>query len=274
MHPIPGETGGLRTRRRLLRGHGPLATGREGQGPRAVRSRRQVVRRLRESMEPFDLSFPLHVTPGPRRSGGDPGRDAAPDEAKSKPASGAKERTGEPGRLSEEGRRGTIPSARNDPHRRATCEPRRRPPCAPSPPSQLRPRTEGIRPMWHLPSARGRFTPKRPRSALPRRASRPRLESLESPYGPLRRLRFRPRDRQRHGGTLPRDNAVDAAGNTYVTGILYGTMDLDPAVARADGSDILTPRGTHDVFVAKYAPDNSLDLGPPDGRRPRACHEQ
>jgi hypothetical protein len=57
---------------------------------------------------------------------------------------------------------------------------------------------------------------------------------------------------------LPWSNAVDSAGNTYVTGLLYGTIDLDPGVVRADGSDILTPRGSSDAFVAKYAPDNSL----------------
>jgi hypothetical protein len=43
-----------------------------------------------------------------------------------------------------------------------------------------------------------------------------------------------------------------------VTGILHGTMDFDPAVDRPDGSDILTPRGSTDAFVAKYAPDNTL----------------
>src|SRR5258707_617834 len=57
---------------------------------------------------------------------------------------------------------------------------------------------------------------------------------------------------------LAQDNAVDATGNTYVTGLLYGPMDLDPAVDRPDGSDVLTPRGSTDAFVAKYAPDNTL----------------
>ena len=57
---------------------------------------------------------------------------------------------------------------------------------------------------------------------------------------------------------LPADNAVDAAGNTYVTGILRGVMDFDPSVDRPDGSDILTPRGYADAFVAKYAPDNAF----------------
>jgi Beta-propeller repeat len=56
----------------------------------------------------------------------------------------------------------------------------------------------------------------------------------------------------------PWGNAVDADGYTYVTGMLGGTIDLDPNDARLDGSDILTPRGYTDAFVAKYAPDNSL----------------
>ncbi|WP_165251531.1 hypothetical protein [Paludisphaera soli] len=54
------------------------------------------------------------------------------------------------------------------------------------------------------------------------------------------------------------DSAVDAAGNTYVTGNLQATMDFDPANVRADGSDILSPRGTSDAYVAKYNADNSF----------------
>src|SRR5262245_30750022 len=57
---------------------------------------------------------------------------------------------------------------------------------------------------------------------------------------------------------LPWDHAVDAAGNTYVGGLLYEAMDFDPAAVHADNSDILTPRGDSDAFIAKYAADNSL----------------
>lgn len=56
----------------------------------------------------------------------------------------------------------------------------------------------------------------------------------------------------------PKDNAVDTEGNTYVTGLLYGSMDLDPLVDRPDGSDILTPPGSQSAYIAKYAPDNTL----------------
>jgi hypothetical protein len=56
----------------------------------------------------------------------------------------------------------------------------------------------------------------------------------------------------------PTDSAVDAAGNTYVTGILIRPMDFDPAADHADGSDILTPLGLSDAYVAKYAADNSF----------------
>jgi hypothetical protein len=54
------------------------------------------------------------------------------------------------------------------------------------------------------------------------------------------------------------DIAVDNAGNKYVTGIMYGTQDFDPGSEWADGADIITPRGTYEAFIAKYAPDNSL----------------
>ena len=57
---------------------------------------------------------------------------------------------------------------------------------------------------------------------------------------------------------LPWDNAVDIAGNSYVTGLLYGEMDMDPGVNRLDRSDILTPRGSSDAFLVKYGPSNEF----------------
>lgn len=108
--------------------------------------------------------------------------------------------------------------------------------------------------MWNQLSSRTRPQP-RPRGT---RAHHPRLESLEGRV--VLSVNF---DSVLGVGSdtaavLARDNAADAAGNTYVTGLLYGSTDLDPAVDRADGSDILTPRGSTDAFVAKYAPDNTL----------------
>jgi len=52
------------------------------------------------------------------------------------------------------------------------------------------------------------------------------------------------------------DVAVDAAGNSYVSGAFSGTVDFD--LAHDTGGDILTARGTHDAYVAKYAADHSL----------------
>src|SRR5262245_8886856 len=108
--------------------------------------------------------------------------------------------------------------------------------------------------MWNPLSSRTRPHP-RPRGT---KARRPRLESLEGRV--VLSVAF---DSVLGVGNdtaavLAKDNAVDSAGNTYVTGLLYGTMDLDPAVDRPDGSDILTPGGSTDAFVAKYAPDNTL----------------
>ena len=54
------------------------------------------------------------------------------------------------------------------------------------------------------------------------------------------------------------DVAVDAAGNSYLTGYFTGTTDFDPAKIHLGNTDILTARGGNDAFVAKYAPDNSL----------------
>ncbi|WZP00845.1 hypothetical protein EP7_002500 [Isosphaeraceae bacterium EP7] len=108
--------------------------------------------------------------------------------------------------------------------------------------------------MWHPLSSPTRPTPRRRNAS----ARRPRLESLEGRV--VLSVAF---DSVLGVGSdtaavLAKDNAVDAAGNTYVTGYLYGPTDLDPAVDRPDGSDILTPRGSTDAFVAKYAPDNTL----------------
>ncbi|WP_165250378.1 hypothetical protein [Paludisphaera soli] len=108
--------------------------------------------------------------------------------------------------------------------------------------------------MWNLLTAPTRLTPK-PRRRTP---LRPRLESLEGRV--VLSVAFDSvlgvgSDTASFGAW---DNAVDSAGNSYVTGILYGTTDLDPAVDRPDGSDILTPRGNTDAFLAKYAPDNTL----------------
>ncbi|MFO0915122.1 MAG: SBBP repeat-containing protein [Pirellulales bacterium] len=54
------------------------------------------------------------------------------------------------------------------------------------------------------------------------------------------------------------DVAVDSAGNSYATGYFSGTVDFDLSHSLAGDADILTSRGSHDAFVAKYAPDDSL----------------
>lgn len=54
------------------------------------------------------------------------------------------------------------------------------------------------------------------------------------------------------------DVAVDAAGNSYVTGMFYGTVDFDPANDRPGGADVVQSAGGGDVFVAKYAPNGTL----------------
>ena len=114
--------------------------------------------------------------------------------------------------------------------------------------------------MWNLISPRTRSAAssarRRPRD---RRAARPSLESLEGRVV-LSTVAF---DSVLDVGNdtasiIPNENAVDKAGNTYVTGLLYGRMDLDPNVDHADGSDILTPAGSSSAYIAKYAPDNTL----------------
>ena len=54
------------------------------------------------------------------------------------------------------------------------------------------------------------------------------------------------------------DVATDAAGNRYVTGHFSGTTDFDPARTHPGNADVLTARGTQDIFVAKYAADDTL----------------
>jgi len=92
-----------------------------------------------------------------------------------------------------------------------------------------------------------------------RRALRPRLESLEGRV--VLSASFDSVVGVTSGaghGPLPASNAVDASGNMYVAGTFARQTDFDPANERPDGSDILTPRGSTDAFIAKYAPDNSL----------------
>lgn len=54
------------------------------------------------------------------------------------------------------------------------------------------------------------------------------------------------------------DIATDGEGNSYVTGLFSGTVDFDVSRIHLGDADILSSRGGHDAFVAKYAPDNSL----------------
>jgi hypothetical protein len=112
--------------------------------------------------------------------------------------------------------------------------------------------------MWHPFATLDRTTPSRCRPARRRRATSPRLESLEG-----RVVLSASFDSVLGVGSdthsiTPSDNAVDVSGNTYVTGILQGTIDFDPAVNRPDGSDILTLRGSSDAYVVKYAADGSF----------------
>ena len=60
------------------------------------------------------------------------------------------------------------------------------------------------------------------------------------------------------GSSTAADVATDQAGNSYLTGYFSGTVDFDQAATHAGDTDILTARGPQDIFVAKYAPDNSL----------------
>ena len=60
------------------------------------------------------------------------------------------------------------------------------------------------------------------------------------------------------GDSSARGVATDAAGNTYMTGYFSGTVDFDPSCEHSGDSDVLTSAGGNDIFVAKYAPDNTL----------------
>lgn len=60
------------------------------------------------------------------------------------------------------------------------------------------------------------------------------------------------------GSSQARSVAVDAAGNTHLAGVFSGVTDFDPAHTHAGDADIVTARGANDIFVAKYAPDNTL----------------
>src|SRR4051794_33022673 len=102
--------------------------------------------------------------------------------------------------------------------------------------------------MWHPFASRAGSDPSRLRPSR-RRSARPLLEVLEG-----RAVMSVVFDSVLTVGNdtaalVPADSAVDAAGNTYVTGILAGTMDFDPANVRPDGSDVITPRGTSDAYV-------------------------
>lgn len=52
-----------------------------------------------------------------------------------------------------------------------------------------------------------------------------------------------------------RDVAVDSAGNTYVVGGFYGTVDFDPSAATVN----LAPDETLGAFIAKYSPSGALE---------------
>ena len=56
---------------------------------------------------------------------------------------------------------------------------------------------------------------------------------------------------------ISRNVAIDAAGNSYVVGDFYNTMDLDPGVGTAN----VTAVGGSDVFLAKYDPNGNYLWG-------------
>ena len=54
-----------------------------------------------------------------------------------------------------------------------------------------------------------------------------------------------------------RDVAIDAAGNTFVTGAFKGTVDFD-ITHNVAGDTLTATAGTRDIFVAKYDPSGTL----------------
>ena len=104
-------------------------------------------------------------------------------------------------------------------------------------------------------SSRARSFPRRSRIA---HSFRPRLDSLEDRVVLSAVFDSVLTIGSDTASITPTDNAVDAAGNSYVTGILIRPMDFDPANVHSDGSDILSPRGSSDAYVVKYAADNSF----------------
>ncbi|MFO0841491.1 MAG: hypothetical protein U0797_03690 [Gemmataceae bacterium] len=92
----------------------------------------------------------------------------------------------------------------------------------------------------------------------PRPRFRPRVERLEDRAVPTVSLESAFGTSSDAASSQGRDVAVDAAGNSYVTGWFRYTLDFDPANDRLGGADVLTANGSCDAFVAKYAADDSL----------------
>lgn len=57
----------------------------------------------------------------------------------------------------------------------------------------------------------------------------------------------------------PKSVITDAAGATYMGGYFYETADFDLSASLPGDADLLTARGGRDAFVAKYAPNGSLE---------------
>ena len=72
-------------------------------------------------------------------------------------------------------------------------------------------------------------------------------------------VRLRPRGRKRHRMAFAQqEHCRRSREHVCDRHSLEGRGGLRPEQRAPDGSDILTPRGSEDGFVAKYAPDNSL----------------